>query len=204
MCPPQVCPNETRTQSLLLGDCPTAQFSHQPGGFQKCIVHVPEQHRTKPTPAHRLSPGLPGCLHTTSAPGYQRGMTLPASGPPPCKHGPKKKPTSIFFLLQSRVLRHLHKGIEGAGKENEATKFRVEYKLQTQNMTLTLSGAKPLQYFQTMRQQTTLALSADLDKFWKGTSPKQYDVIFPYICLALTDLPLHCQHLWLFGPEEKH
>ena len=103
MCLPQVCPvtpNATRARSLPLGDCPTAQFSRQPGGFQKYIVHVHEQRRTKPTPAHRLSAGLSGLLHTTSSRGYQRGMTLPVAGPHFCKHGPKN-PISILFFSSS-------------------------------------------------------------------------------------------------------
>lgn len=162
---PQVCPvtpNVTWTRSLPLGDCPTAQFSHQPGSFQKYIVHVHEQHRIKPTQAYRPSPDLSGLLCTTSAPGYQRGVTLPAAGPPLCKHGPKKTHHFFFFspLLQSRGLRHFHKRTKGAGWENATTKFRGEYKLQMHNMNWPLSGAKPLQHFQTMRQQTTLAISS--------------------------------------------
>lgn len=47
-------------------------------------------------------------------------------------------------------------------------------------------------------------LSIDVHKVWKRTSKKHYDVIFPYICLGLTHLLLHCQHLQPFGPEEKH
>lgn len=47
-------------------------------------------------------------------------------------------------------------------------------------------------------------LSADLHKVWKRTSKKQYDVVFPYMCLVLTHLLLLCQHLQPFGPEEKH
>lgn len=195
---PQVCPvtpNVTRAWPLPLGVCPTARFSHQPRGSQKYIVHIHEQS----TPAHSLSPGLPGLLCTTSAAGYQRGTTLPAAGPPLCKHGPKKPHIIFFFSLQSRGLRHFQKRSEGAGREAGTIKFRGEYKLQMHNMNWTLSQS----HFQTMRQQTTLPLFTYLGKFWKGTSPKWYDVSFPYICLALTHLPLHCQHLWPLGPKEK-
>ena len=66
----------------------------------------------------------------------------------------------FFFLLQSRGLGHFHKRTEGAGTENGTTKFRGEYKLQMHNMNWTLSGAKPLHHFQTMRQPTALALSS--------------------------------------------
>lgn len=97
---PQVCPvtpNVTSTWSLPLGNCSTAQFSHQPGSFQKHIAHFHEQHGMKPTPAHRLSPGLSGLLCTTSPSEYQKGTTLPAAGLPLCKHGPKKSHFFFFF-----------------------------------------------------------------------------------------------------------
>lgn len=70
---------------------------------------------------------------------------------------PRKFINICFF--QNRGLRHFHKRTRGAGRENGTIYFRAEYRLQMHNMNWALSGAKPLQHFQTMRQQTTLALS---------------------------------------------
>lgn len=111
----------------------------------------------------------------------------------------------FFFLLQSRDLRHFHKRTEGAERESGTTKFRKEYKLQMHNMNWTARNkiSTALSNQKAANNPGSL-LPTDLHKFWKRTSKKHYDVIFPYICLVLTHLLLLCQHLQPFGPEEKH
>lgn len=102
----------------------------------------------------------------------------------------------FFLLLQSRDLRHFHKRTGGAEKENGTTKFRREYKLQMHNMNWTVRNkiSTTLPNQEAANDPISL-LSADLHKVWKRTSKKQYDTIFPYICLVLSHLLLHCQHL---------
>lgn len=169
------------TQSLPLADSFAAHFFQQEAlkNTQSTLMISIKQKGSLQASAHQLCSCISERSDCQQQDPYSASMTL--------------KKEKHFFLLQSRDLRHFHRRTKGAERENGTTKFRIEYRLQMHNMNWTVRNkiGTTLPNQEAANDPGSL-LSADLHKVWKRTSEKQYDVIFPCICLVLNLFICYC------------